>query len=79
MMIGDKVTLSYAGQEKLRSRRFPAEIGSMYSNIARARATILAIEKEIVQIKLLNNGYPGNIAGSKGIWISRESIEVCHD
>jgi hypothetical protein len=61
MKKGDIVKLNRAGIDFMNTGRFPAIVGSMYSNVYEGGGKILKIEGDTVRIRILNGGYPASM------------------
>jgi hypothetical protein len=71
---GDRVTLNEAGLEFFEGRRFPAQIGAVYSNILAQNTEVVKVSGETVWLKFIKPRFPLNQTGKNCCGVRPEHL-----
>ncbi len=72
---GDRVTLSRKGLAFFETRRFPAIVGAIYSNILGHNTEVLRVDGDHVRLKLIKLRFPAE-KGKNDFGILMENLRV---
>jgi len=73
---GDRVTLNEAGLEFFEARRFPAQIGAVYTNILAQNTEVVRSEGDTVWLKFITPRYPLNDPEKNRCGVRREHLRA---